>query len=78
VVAGTIDVESEKINAFSDRDTSLFAVCAEALQWLWLHLMRGFHPVAEIYGSPPYGTPKDYPGHEILRKRFEMMLPPGG
>jgi len=31
---GTIDVESEKVNAFSGRDESLLVACAEALQWL--------------------------------------------
>lgn len=35
VVVGTIDVESEKANAFSDRDATLLAACAGALQWLW-------------------------------------------
>ena len=34
-VVGTIDVESDKINAFSRRDESLLADCAEALRWLW-------------------------------------------
>lgn len=35
VVVGTIDVGSAKINAFYDRDRSVLAACAEALQWLW-------------------------------------------
>jgi len=35
VVVGTIDVETEKVDAFSDRDKALLAACAEALQWLW-------------------------------------------
>jgi putative methionine-R-sulfoxide reductase with GAF domain len=35
VVVGTIDVGSAKINAFNDRDRSLLAACAEALEWLW-------------------------------------------
>jgi GAF domain-containing protein len=34
-VVGTIDVESEKLNAFSGEDESLLAACAPALHWLW-------------------------------------------
>jgi putative methionine-R-sulfoxide reductase with GAF domain len=33
-VTATIDVESEKVNAFSARDELLLAACAEALRWL--------------------------------------------
>jgi len=35
-VTGTIDVESEKLNAFSSEDESLLAACADALRWLWM------------------------------------------
>ena len=35
VVVGTIDVESDKLNAFTDEDESLLAACGEALRWLW-------------------------------------------
>ena len=34
-VIGTIDVESERVNAFTDRDEELLALCAENLSWLW-------------------------------------------
>jgi L-methionine (R)-S-oxide reductase len=34
-VVGTIDVESDRVNAFSSRDEELLAVCAENLFWLW-------------------------------------------
>lgn len=34
-VTGTIDVESDQLNAFSAEDESLLASCAEALRWLW-------------------------------------------
>ena len=34
-VVGTIDVESDRVNAFSDRDEMLLAVCAKSLSWLW-------------------------------------------
>lgn len=34
-VVGTLDVESEQLNAFSDEDESLLAGCAQALGWLW-------------------------------------------
>jgi L-methionine (R)-S-oxide reductase len=34
-VRGTIDVESERLNAFSAEDESLLASCADALRWLW-------------------------------------------
>jgi L-methionine (R)-S-oxide reductase len=34
-VIGTIDVESDKMNAFSTADDSLLAACADALRWLW-------------------------------------------
>jgi putative methionine-R-sulfoxide reductase with GAF domain len=40
LVVGTIDVESEKLNAFSDRDTTLLAACAGALQWLWQWILH--------------------------------------
>jgi len=32
LVVGTIDVESESVDAFSGRDESLLVTCAEALQ----------------------------------------------
>ena len=35
VVVGTIDVESDRVNAFSDRDEELLADCAKNLFWLW-------------------------------------------
>ena len=35
-VTGTIDVESEKLNAFCSEDESLLAACADALRWLWM------------------------------------------
>jgi L-methionine (R)-S-oxide reductase len=35
VVVGTIDVESDRVNAFSDRDGELLAACAKSLFWLW-------------------------------------------
>lgn len=34
-VVGTIDVESDRVNAFSARDEELLARCAENLLWLW-------------------------------------------
>jgi len=34
-VVGTIDVESDRIDAFGARDEELLAVCAEKLGWLW-------------------------------------------
>jgi L-methionine (R)-S-oxide reductase len=34
-VVGTIDVESDQVQAFSDRDSALLAACAEALAELW-------------------------------------------
>jgi len=34
-VVGTIDVESDRVNAFGARDQELLAVCAENLFWLW-------------------------------------------
>jgi putative methionine-R-sulfoxide reductase with GAF domain len=34
-VLGTIDVESDRINAFSARDEKLLAACARDLLWLW-------------------------------------------
>jgi uncharacterized protein (DUF952 family)/putative methionine-R-sulfoxide reductase with GAF domain len=34
-VVGTIDVESERANAFTERDSELLATCAENLAWLW-------------------------------------------
>jgi putative methionine-R-sulfoxide reductase with GAF domain len=34
-VVGTIDVESDRVNAFTDRDEALLAACAENLSWLW-------------------------------------------
>jgi L-methionine (R)-S-oxide reductase len=34
-VIGTIDVESDRVNAFSARDEALLAACAERLRWLW-------------------------------------------
>ena len=36
VVVGTIDVESERANAFSSRDEELLALCAQHIAWLWL------------------------------------------
>jgi L-methionine (R)-S-oxide reductase len=35
VVVGTIDVESDQVNAFGARDEELLAVCAQNLFWLW-------------------------------------------
>jgi len=35
VVVGTIDVESERANAFSSRDEELLALCAQHIAWLW-------------------------------------------
>jgi L-methionine (R)-S-oxide reductase len=35
-VIGTIDVESDHVDAFTDRDAELLARCAETLSWLWL------------------------------------------
>jgi L-methionine (R)-S-oxide reductase len=34
-VVGSIDVESDKENAFTQRDETLLAECAAALGWLW-------------------------------------------
>lgn len=34
-ILGTIDVESDRINAFSARDEELLAACARGLLWLW-------------------------------------------
>jgi putative methionine-R-sulfoxide reductase with GAF domain len=34
-VVGTIDVESERANPFTDRDRALLSACAEALADLW-------------------------------------------
>lgn len=34
-VVGTIDVEIDKVNAFTSEDDVLLAACAEALIWLW-------------------------------------------
>jgi L-methionine (R)-S-oxide reductase len=34
-VLGTIDVESDRINAFSAHDEELLAACAESMSWLW-------------------------------------------
>ena len=34
-VIGTIDVESDRVNAFSDLDKEVLALCAENLLWLW-------------------------------------------
>jgi putative methionine-R-sulfoxide reductase with GAF domain len=34
-VVGTIDVESERAQAFSDRDSTLLQACAEAIAGLW-------------------------------------------
>jgi L-methionine (R)-S-oxide reductase len=34
-VVGTIDVESDRVNAFSAFDEQLLAACARDLQWLW-------------------------------------------
>jgi L-methionine (R)-S-oxide reductase len=34
-VIGTIDVESDQVNAFSAKDEQLLAACAERLLWLW-------------------------------------------
>lgn len=35
VVVGTIDVESDRVNAFSNRDEEVLGVCATNLFWLW-------------------------------------------
>jgi GAF domain-containing protein len=34
-VLGTIDVESDRVNAFTARDEELLGRCAETLSWLW-------------------------------------------
>lgn len=34
-VVGTIDVESDRVNAFTSRDQELLSVCAENISWLW-------------------------------------------
>ena len=34
-VVGTIDVESDRVNAFGSRDRELLALCAKNLFWLW-------------------------------------------
>jgi L-methionine (R)-S-oxide reductase len=34
-VVGTIDVEADRVNAFTAQDEVRLAACAEALQWLW-------------------------------------------
>src|SRR5688572_15316533 len=34
-VVGTIDVESDRVNAFGSRDNELLALCAKNLFWLW-------------------------------------------
>jgi GAF domain-containing protein len=34
-VIGTIDVESERVNAFTRADEELLAACARNLSWLW-------------------------------------------
>jgi putative methionine-R-sulfoxide reductase with GAF domain len=34
-VVGTIDVESDRVNAFGSRDEELLAACAKSLVWLW-------------------------------------------
>lgn len=35
VVVGTIDVESDRVDAFGRRDEKLLAECASSLVWLW-------------------------------------------
>jgi L-methionine (R)-S-oxide reductase len=35
VVVGTIDVESDRVNAFGARDEELLTVCAQNLFWVW-------------------------------------------
>ena len=35
VVVGTIDVESNQVNAFSGRDEEFLTACAQNLFWLW-------------------------------------------
>src|SRR5262249_2109138 len=35
VVIGTLDVESDRVNAFSSLDETLVAACAQQLGWLW-------------------------------------------
>jgi L-methionine (R)-S-oxide reductase len=34
-VVGTIDVESDRVNAFAARDDELLVACASSLLWLW-------------------------------------------
>ena len=34
-VVGTIDVESDRVNAFGSRDEELLCACAARLAWLW-------------------------------------------
>jgi putative methionine-R-sulfoxide reductase with GAF domain len=34
-VVGTIDVESDRVDAFGSRDEELLAACAKSLVWLW-------------------------------------------
>lgn len=35
IVIGTIDVESDRVNAFAVRDEEILAACAQRLLWLW-------------------------------------------
>lgn len=35
MVIGTIDVESDRVNAFTARDEEILSACAERLLWLW-------------------------------------------
>ena len=35
LVVGTIDIESERVNAFTGHDEALLGACAQALLWLW-------------------------------------------
>jgi len=35
-VIGTINVEADRVNAFTAVDENLLAECAEAMQWLWM------------------------------------------
>ena len=42
VVVGTIDVESDRVDAFTQRDEELLAACAANLVWLWRTPAGGF------------------------------------
>jgi putative methionine-R-sulfoxide reductase with GAF domain len=45
-VIGTVDVESDRVNAFSSRDEALLAACAAALRSLWDQEALSIPPLA--------------------------------